>query len=90
MSCRRNTWPNQNTGAASRSKVKMYQHTPWRRLGRDEVQLLLLSGQHHASATLYPRGKDNSTHWTGGWMGPKPSTDAEARGKILCPCRKGS
>jgi hypothetical protein len=27
------------------------------------------------------------TDCTGGWVGPKPGLDTEARGKILCPCR---
>jgi hypothetical protein len=43
-----------------------------------------VSGQHHAPATLYPRGKDPGTHWIGGWVGLRAVLDAEARGKILC------
>jgi hypothetical protein len=27
------------------------------------------------------------TPWTGGWVGPRASLDAEVRGKILCLCR---
>jgi hypothetical protein len=27
-----------------------------------------VSGQHHAPAALYPRGKDPGTHCTGGWV----------------------
>jgi hypothetical protein len=27
------------------------------------------------------------THWTGGWVGPRASLDAESRRRILCPCR---
>jgi hypothetical protein len=47
-------------------KVKQSCYTPWKRLGGEEVQLLLInylgtrwgvSGQHHAPAALYPRGK---------------------------------
>jgi hypothetical protein len=46
-----------------------------------------VSGQRHAPAALYPRGKDPGTHCTGGWVGPRAGLDTEARGKILCPCR---
>jgi hypothetical protein len=27
-----------------------------------------MSGQRHAPAALYPRGKDPGTHWIGGWV----------------------
>jgi hypothetical protein len=46
-----------------------------------------MSGQHHAPAALYPRGRTPGTHCTGGWVGPRAGLDTEARGKILCPCR---
>jgi hypothetical protein len=46
-----------------------------------------VSGQHHAPAALYPRGKDPGSHCTGGSVGPRAGLDAEARGKILCLCR---
>jgi hypothetical protein len=46
-----------------------------------------VSGQRQAPAALYPRGKDPSTHWTGGWVGPRAGLDAEAGRKILCLCR---
>jgi hypothetical protein len=48
------------------STVKQSSYTPWRCLGGEEVQLLLIhdvgtrrgvSGQRHAPAALYPRGK---------------------------------
>jgi hypothetical protein len=34
-----------------------------------------------------PPGKGPGTHWIGGWVGPRADVDAEARRKILCPCR---
>jgi hypothetical protein len=46
-----------------------------------------VSGQHHAPAALYPRGKDLRYQCTGGWVGPRAGLDAGARRKILCPCR---
>jgi hypothetical protein len=46
-----------------------------------------VSGQHHAPAALYPQGIGPSTHWTGGWVGPRAGLDTEARRKILCLCR---
>jgi hypothetical protein len=50
-----------------------------------------VSGQRHAPAALYPRGKDPSgTHCTGGWVGPRAGLDTEARGKILCLCRESN
>jgi hypothetical protein len=44
-----------------------------------------VSGQGHAPAALYPRGKDPDTHWIGGWVGPRAGLDAGARRKILYP-----
>jgi hypothetical protein len=46
-----------------------------------------VSGQCHAPAALYPRGKDPGTHCTWGWVGPRAGLDTEDRGKILCPCQ---
>jgi hypothetical protein len=46
-----------------------------------------VSGQHHAPAALYPRGKSPGTHCTGGWVGPRAGLDTEVRGKIICLCR---
>jgi hypothetical protein len=48
-----------------------------------------MSGQHHAPAALYPRGRAPGTHCIGGWVGPRAGRDTEVRGKILC-LRRGS
>jgi hypothetical protein len=34
-----------------------------------------------------PGERTPGTHCTGGWVGPRAGLDADARGKILCPCR---
>jgi hypothetical protein len=44
-----------------------------------------VSGQRHAPAALYPRGKDPGTHCTGGWVGPRAGLDTEAGGKNPLP-----
>jgi hypothetical protein len=49
--------------------------------------LNVVSGQHHASATLYHLVNYPGTHWIGGWVGLRAGLDAEARGKILYICR---
>jgi hypothetical protein len=46
-----------------------------------------VSGQRHAPAALYPRGKDPGTPCTGVWVGPRVGLDAEARREIVCLCR---
>jgi hypothetical protein len=47
-----------------------------------------VSGQRHAPAALYPRGKNpRYPHLIGGWVGPRAGLDARARRKILCSCR---
>jgi hypothetical protein len=33
---------------------------------------MAVSGQRHAPAALYPRGKDHCTHCTGGWVVQEP------------------
>jgi hypothetical protein len=44
-----------------------------------------VSGQCHAPAALYTRGKDPGTHWIGGWVGPRAGLDAGARRKSSAP-----
>jgi hypothetical protein len=46
-----------------------------------------VSGQRHAPAALYPRGKDPRYPLDRRLGGPRAGLDAEARRKILCPCR---
>jgi hypothetical protein len=40
---------------------------------------------------FYPNVKDKertaSTHWKGGWVGPRAGLDSKIRGKNLCLCR---
>jgi hypothetical protein len=45
--------------------------------------LNVVSGQRHAPAALYPRGKD--PRYPLGWVDPRAGLDTEARGRILCP-----
>jgi hypothetical protein len=35
---------------------------------------------------LYPRERAPSTHWIGGWVGPRAGLDAEVKRKIPSPC----
>jgi hypothetical protein len=44
-----------------------------------------VSGQLHAPAYLYPRGRTPGTHCTGGWVGPRAGLDTGATGKIPFP-----
>jgi hypothetical protein len=44
-----------------------------------------VSGQRHAPAAFYPRGKDPRYHWIGGWVGPRAGLDAETRRKSSAP-----
>jgi hypothetical protein len=60
-------------------KVKLPCYTTWRYSRKEEVQLLLIldlsirlgewSAPHPGHALV--QGKAPSTHWTGGWVGPK-------------------
>jgi hypothetical protein len=36
-----------------------------------------------ALTSLYTRGKDPGTHWTGGWVGPRAVLDTKAIERIL-------
>jgi hypothetical protein len=49
-----------------------------------------VSGQRHAPAALYPRGKDPGTHCTGGLVGPRAGLDTEAREKSFRLCRESN
>jgi hypothetical protein len=75
---------------------KQSHYTPWKRLGREEVQLLLiidLGARWGRIVNVTPRPWFNSgernpnTHCTGGWMGPRADLVTEARGKIFRLCR---
>jgi hypothetical protein len=46
-----------------------------------------VSGQHHAPAALYPRGKDPRYPLDTRLSGPRVGLDAGATRKILCLCR---
>jgi len=69
-------------------KVFLYRSSGAQRVGRG-IALLFhdhgtrrgVSGQQHTLATLYPQEKP-STHFTGGWVGPRTGLD---RRKILSP-----
>jgi hypothetical protein len=37
-----------------------------------------------------PGERTVGTHWIGGWVGSRAGLDAEARRKILCPCRRSN
>jgi hypothetical protein len=46
-----------------------------------------VSGQRHAPAVLYHRGKNPGTNCTGGWVGLRAGLDTEDREKSSCLCR---
>jgi hypothetical protein len=77
-------------------KLKLSRYTPWRHMGGEEVYLLLilnLGTRWGWVISIMPRPRFTpgertpGTHWIGGWVGPRAGLDAEARRKILCPCR---
>jgi hypothetical protein len=83
-----------STCLSCKSKVKQSHYMPWRRLGEEEIHLLLI----HDLGTRWgwvvsvtprphftPRERTTSTHCTGGWVGPRADLDTEARVKILSP-----
>jgi hypothetical protein len=48
------------------------------------------NGQHHIMATLFPQERAPGTHWIAGWVGLRARLDTEARGKIICLCRRSN
>jgi hypothetical protein len=75
-------------------KLKLSHYTPRRRLGVEEVQLLLILDLGTkwgwvVSVTLRPRfipeERTPATHCTGGWVNPRAGLDTEVRGNILLP-----
>jgi hypothetical protein len=41
-----------------------------------------MSGQFHALDALLPQERAPSSHWIGGWVGPRASLDTEEKRKI--------
>jgi hypothetical protein len=79
---------------SSSKKLKQSLYTPWRRLGGQEVQLLLifdLGTRWGWAVSVMPRPRFTpgqrtpGTHCTGGWVGPRAGLDTEDRGKIFSP-----
>jgi hypothetical protein len=77
-------------------KLKLSHYTPLRRLGGEEVYLLLIHDLGTSWGRLFsvtPRPRFTSgertlgTHCTGSWVGPRAGLDREVTGKILCLCR---
>ena len=54
-------------------KWSRYRADVAQRVGRG-IALLVVSGQQHAPAALYPRERPG-THFTGGWVGPRAGLD---------------
>jgi hypothetical protein len=75
-------------------QLKLSNYMPWRRLGGEELLLLLILDLSTrwgwvVSVTpqlrFSPRERTPGTHRTGGWVGPRAGMDTEGRGKILSP-----
>jgi hypothetical protein len=49
-----------------------------------------VSGQLYAPAALPHRERTPSTHWIGGWVGPRAVLDAVMKGKIPSPRRESN
>jgi hypothetical protein len=71
---------------------KLSHYTPWRRLGGEEIYLLILDlgcrwGEWSASrpGRALPPERTLGTRCTGGWVGLRAGLDTEAKGKILSP-----
>jgi hypothetical protein len=75
--------------ATDKTKLKLSHYTPRRRLGGEELQLLLildLGARRECVVRITPRQhppgeRTPGTHCTGGWVGPRAGLDTEARGK---------
>jgi hypothetical protein len=74
-------------------KKKLSRYMPWgeRRYSSYSYLTSALDGGERSasrpSRALPPGETTPSTHWIGGWVGPRAGLDAGARRKILCPCR---
>jgi hypothetical protein len=89
-------WPSRFPDLTLLDFFLLSRYTPWRRLGGEEVWLLLilnLGTKWGWVVSIMPRPRFTpgertpSTHWAGGWVGPRAGLDAGARRKILCLCR---
>jgi hypothetical protein len=77
------------------SEAKLSHYSQWRRKREEELDpahswsrhKMGVSGQRHAPAALYARGKDPRYPLNRKLGEPQSWSDTEARGKILCLCR---
>jgi hypothetical protein len=70
--------------------LKQSHYTPWRRLGGEEVYVLLIldlgtrwSERSRLSRALASGKGPPGTHCIEGWVGPRAGLGSEVRGKIL-------